>query len=71
MKMKDKKKAEETAEMRMQMIAPLLAPNLGYNDIARLKNDISAGYEVSVRTLERYCKSYVDHGFTRSIPTII
>ena len=66
--MKDRKKAEETAEARMQMIAPLLAPNLGYSDITKLKTDISAVFEVSVRTLERYCKNYVDHGFEGLFP---
>ena len=68
MEMKDKKKAEETAESRMRMIAPLLAPNLDCTDITKLKNDISEEYEVSVRTLERYCKNYVDHGFEGLYP---
>ena len=68
MKMKDQKKAEETAEGRMRMIAPLLAPDLGHSDITKLKNDISAEYEVSVRTLERYCKSYLERGFEGLCP---
>lgn len=68
MEMKDRQKAKETAEARMQMIAPLLAPNLGYTDIRKLKEELSATYEISVRTLERYCKSYVDGGFEGLYP---
>ena len=68
MEMKDRKKAEETAETRMQMIAPLLAPNLGYSDITKLKNELSEGYEISVRTLERYCRNYVENGFEGLFP---
>ena len=63
LKMKDHKKAVETAETRMQMIAPLLASNLSKSDISKMKEAISTEYEISVRTLERYCKSYIEYGF--------
>ena len=58
MKMKDQKKAEEAAEGRMKMIAPLLAPNLGQADMTKLKEELSETYEVSIRTLDRYLRSY-------------
>ena len=66
--MKDRKKAAETAESRMQMIAPLLAPNLSREDVTKLKESISEQFQVSVRTLERYSKSYLERGFEGLYP---
>ena len=68
MEMKDRKKAAETAENRMQMIAPLLAPNLSREDVTKLKESISEQFQVSVRTLERYSKSYLERGFEGLYP---
>lgn len=68
MEMKDRKKATETAESRMQMIAPLLAPNLSREDVTKLKESISEQFQVSVRTVERYSKSYLEHGFEGLYP---
>lgn len=68
MEMKDRKKAAETAENRMQMIAPLLAPNLSREDVTKLKESISEQFQVSVRTLERYSKSYMERGFEGLYP---
>jgi len=68
MKMKDRKKAEANAEMRMQMIAPLLSPDLDRASMSALKRSLSEANGVSVRTLERYCKSYLDHGFEGLLP---
>lgn len=63
MEMKDRKKAEDTAESRMQMIAPLLAPELDASAATELKIQISEKHGVSVRSLERYLKSYEEEGF--------
>ena len=68
MEMKDRKKAEGTGETRMKIIAPLLAPNLSSSDITKLKKKISEEYEISVRTLERYCRSYLEGGFEGLLP---
>ena len=69
MKMKDQKKAEEAAEGRMKMIAPLLAPNLGQADMTKLKEELSETYEVSIRTLDRYLRSYAEGGFEGLMPS--
>ena len=69
MKMKDQKKAKETAEGRMKMIAPLLAPNLGLADMAKLKKELCETYEVSARTLERYLRNYAVGGFEGLMPS--
>ena len=39
--MKDRKKAEANAEMRMQMIAPLLSPDLDRASMSALKQSLS------------------------------
>lgn len=53
MKMKDRKKAQDIAEDRMRLIAPLLAPGLDCAQMKKLKEEISQAAGVSVRTLER------------------
>lgn len=63
MKMKDQKKAQQSAEARMQMIAPLLSPNLDGAEMKQLKLRLSEEFEVSEKTLERYCKCYLESGF--------
>jgi len=68
MKMKDAKKAEASAEERMKMIAPLLVPGLDKAAMTQKKLELSDAYGVSVRTLERYSKSYMDDGFQGLLP---
>ena len=63
MEMKDQKKASEIAEQRMAMISPLLNPNLGKASVSQLKKQQCETYGVSERTLERYCRSYLESGF--------
>ena len=63
MEMKDQKKAAETAEQRMAMISPLLNPNLGKASVSQLKKQQCETYGVSERTLERYCRRYLESGF--------
>lgn len=63
MQMKDKKKAQDIAEERMRLIAPLLAPDLDCAKMKCLKEEISKTSGVSVRTLERYCKVYFEVGY--------
>lgn len=63
MDMKDKKKATDSAEQRMQLIAPLLAPNLDKDSLAQLRAEISKNSGVSERTIMRYCNIYLQDGF--------
>lgn len=63
MKQKKETRAVETAEKRMRMIAPLLAPSLSPDAFRRLRRRLSQAHGVSERTLERYRKQYQDCGF--------
>lgn len=63
MDMKDKKKAANSAELRMQLIAPLLAPNLDKDSLAKLRAEISQNSGVSEKTIVRYCCAYFQNGF--------
>ena len=63
MDMKDKKKATDSAEQRMQLIAPLLAPNLDKDSLALLRAEISKNSGVSERTIMRYCNIYLQDDF--------
>ena len=68
MEMKNRKKVAETAENRMAMMAPLLAPNLSREDVTNMKERISESFHVSARTPERYCKSCLEYGFEGLYP---
>lgn len=63
MKQKREIRALKTAEKRMRMIAPLLAPSLSADTTRRLRRQLSQEYGVSERTLERYRKQYQEGGF--------
>lgn len=63
MKQKKDTRAVETAENRMRMIAPLLAPSLGPDAFRRLRRQLSQAQGVFERTLERYRKQYQGRGF--------
>ena len=52
--MKNKNRAQEIAEERLRMIAPVLQPDPGGRLFPRLKEDISECTGVSVCSLERY-----------------
>ena len=62
MGMKDQKLAKEIAERRMSMIAPLLDAALPLEDYYEKRREISAAYEVSTRTLQRYVNAYSEFG---------
>ena len=62
MGMKDQKLAKEIAERRMIMIAPLLDAALPLEDYYEKRREISAAYEVSTRTLQRYVNAYSESG---------
>lgn len=62
MGMKDQKMAKEIAERRMIMIAPLLDAALPLEDYYEKRREISAAYEVSTRTLQRYVNAYSEFG---------
>lgn len=63
MEMKDSRKALETADERMRIIAPLLVPNLSRSELSLLKGKLSEDFDVSVRTIDRYLASYTSGGF--------
>lgn len=67
-KMKDTRKAQETAEKKMAVIAPLLAPGLDKEAVRRIREAIIDQYGISSRTLDRYLCAYHKEGFTGLVP---
>ena len=67
-KMKNSKKAYETAETRMAIIAPLLAPGLDKETVRRLRETIAESNRISQRTLDRYLHAYHSGGFNGLMP---
>ena len=67
-KMKDSKKANETAEARMAIIAPLLAPGLDKETVRKLREEIAETSGLSQRTLDRYLHAYHNEGFNGLLP---
>jgi putative transposase len=61
--MKDKKKAEEIAAQRVQLISPLLEKGLDPAKFKEIKERISSQAGVSERTLRRYLAQYQADGF--------
>ena len=68
-KMKNIKKAHETAEARMAIIAPLLAPGLDKDTVRKLRETIAETNQVSQRSLDRYLRAYHNEGFNGLLPT--
>ena len=66
--MKNSKKAHETAEARMALIAPLLAPGLDKETVRKLREGIVDTNKVSQRTLDRYLRAYHNEGFNGLLP---
>lgn len=62
MGMKDKQLAKEIAERRMNMIAPLVGVLSSPEEYYEKRREISAAYEVSTRTLQRYVDAYNEFG---------
>lgn len=67
-KMKNSKKAHETAEKRMGIIAPLLAPGLDKAEVRELRETIGETHQISQRTLDRYLHAYHVEGFSGLLP---
>ena len=67
-KMKNSKKANATAETRMAIIAPLLAPGLDKDTVRKLRESIVETHHVSQRSLDRYLRAYHMEGFTGLLP---
>lgn len=67
-KMKNIKKAHETAEARMAIIAPLLAPGLDKDTVRKLRETIAETNQVSQRSLDRYLRAYHNEGFNGLLP---
>jgi putative transposase len=67
-KMKNTKKAHETAENRMSAIAPLLAPGLDRETVRQIRKDIVEHCGFSARTLDRYLSAYHQEGFSGLLP---
>ena len=70
MEMKDKNKAKAIADERMRLIAPLLSPALDCAQIKQLKEELSKANSISQRTLERYCKQYLEGGYEGLMPSV-
>jgi hypothetical protein len=66
--MKNSKKAHETAEKRMGIIAPLLAPGLDKAEVRKLRDAIGETHHISQRTLDRYLHAYHVEGFSGLLP---
>lgn len=66
--MKNRRKANEIAETRMAIIAPLLAPGMDQEAIRVLREQIVGEHHISHRTLDRYLRSYFEGGFNALIP---
>lgn len=62
--MKDQKKAEEIAAMRVQLLSPLLAEGLDSAKAQALKKQICEQNGLSERTLRRYLEKYRKEGFS-------
>ena len=69
MEMKDKNKAKAIADERMRLIAPLLSPALDCAQIKQMKEELSKANGISQRTLERYCKQYLEGGYEGIMPS--
>lgn len=61
--MKDQKKAEEIASLRVQLLSPLLAEGLDSAKAQALKKQICEQHGLSERTLRRYLANYREEGF--------
>ena len=59
----DKKRTEEIAANRLQMISPLLDPTLDDAKRQVLKEEITILYGISERTLRRWMNKYRGNGF--------
>jgi hypothetical protein len=66
--MKNSKKAHETAEKRMGIIAPLLAAGLDKAEVRKLRDVIGETHHISQRTLDRYLHAYHVEGFSGLLP---
>ncbi|WP_373230553.1 DDE-type integrase/transposase/recombinase [Cohnella sp.] len=61
--MKDQKKAEEIASLRVQLLSPLLAEGMDSAKAQALKKQICEQHGLSDRTLRRYLAKYREEGF--------
>ncbi|MGI6467765.1 MAG: helix-turn-helix domain-containing protein [Syntrophomonadaceae bacterium] len=61
--MRDEKRAEEIAALRLQMLAPLLTEGLDAGQARVIKTRICEQTGISERTLRRYVELYKAQGF--------
>jgi len=66
--MKDKRKAEEVAAQRVQLLAPLLAEGLDSAKELKLRKEIAEQNGLSERTMRRYLERYRNGGFQSLAP---
>jgi len=62
--MRDQRKAEEIAALRMQLLSPLLAEGLDAAQARQIKARICEQSGISERTLRRYLHQYRNDGFS-------
>ncbi|MCC8152402.1 MAG: DDE-type integrase/transposase/recombinase [Lachnospiraceae bacterium] len=65
---KDQKRASDTADERMKLVAPLLDPNPDKNELQKRKMEVCESGNVSLRTLNRYLQAYETGGYSALIP---
>ena len=61
--MRDRKKAEEIATERLQLLSPLLAEGLDPAKAKQIRVQICTQAGISERTLRRYTAQYREQGF--------
>lgn len=66
--MNDRKRAEEVATQRLQLLSPLLAEGLDPARAGQLREQICTQNGISRRTLRRYIAMYRDEGFIGLMP---
>lgn len=68
--MKKQKNPEEAAAERLQLITPLLDPELDHQQLVELKKEICGREKISYRTISRYLSAYLSEGFTGLKPKV-
>lgn len=61
---------EEAAAERLQLITPLLDPELDHQQLVELKKEICGREKISYRTISRYLSAYLSEGFTGLKPKV-
>ncbi len=66
--MKDRKKAEEIATQRLQILSPMLVEGIDSAKVRQIREQVCTETGLSERTLRRYLSNYHQEGFSGLIP---